>query len=140
MDSKSSVNVFNNNKYITRIHKAKKLLKLHFNAECVQINQKGWFSRIEVWYHPKGITNIFSLKTLKQHHHVTDDSQDKGEAMLGYPSKKDFESMVYANFITNCPVTPENVAHAYKHFSVNVTGLKGKTVCQELEQVVVDYF
>ena len=29
-----------------------------------------------MWYHPKGIVNILSLKTLKNRHHVTYNSKD----------------------------------------------------------------
>ena len=77
IDSESSVDVFNNEKYLTRICKVEKPLMLHCNAGCILINQKCWFGLIEVWYYPKGIVNILSLKTLKQCHHVTDDSPDR---------------------------------------------------------------
>ena len=30
------------------------------------MTHKGWFSGIEVWYHPKTISNILSLMTLKR--------------------------------------------------------------------------
>ena len=36
------------------------------------------------------------------------------QAMLGYPSKKDFKGMVHANLIANCPMTPENISHAHQ--------------------------
>ena len=39
--------------------------------------QKGWFGKIEVWYHSKGITNILSLKTLNKWHHVTYERKDR---------------------------------------------------------------
>ena len=35
------------------------------------------------------------------------------QAMLGHKSRKDFESMVHANLIANCPVTPENITHVF---------------------------
>ena len=40
------------------------------------MTQKGWLGGIEVWYDQKGITNILSLKTLKNQHNVTYVSKD----------------------------------------------------------------
>ena len=36
------------------------------------------------------------------------------QAMLGHPSRKDFESMVHANLIANCRMTQENIFHAFQ--------------------------
>ena len=59
------MDIFNSKSYLAQIHKVKKPLKLHCNAGCVYIDQKGWFEEIEVWYYPKCIANILWLKTLK---------------------------------------------------------------------------
>jgi len=59
--------------------------------------------------------------------------------MLGHPSRKDYKSMVFANLIANCPVTPENISHAHKLVGENLAGLRGKTVRRKPEQVVTDY-
>ena len=59
------------------VHKAKKPLKLHCNAEHTYVYKKGWFGDIEVWYHQKGITNILSIKSLMKQHHFTYDSKDR---------------------------------------------------------------
>ena len=61
------------------------------------------------------------------------------QAMLGHQSRKDYESMVHANLIANCPVTPSNISHAHKLFGENLAGLRGKTVHRKPEQVVMDY-
>ena len=58
--------------------------------------------------------------------------------MLRYSSKKDFERTVCANLIAHCSFIPENVTHAHTFFGENITGLRGKTVCQKLEQMVMD--
>ena len=76
INSESSIDIFNNPKLLTEIHQVKKPLKLHCYAGNIQVTQKGRFDRIEVWYHPKGIANILSLKTLKKRHHVTYDRND----------------------------------------------------------------
>ena len=189
IDSESSVDILNNAELLTSIHQAKKSLKMHCNAGYIHVTQKGWFGGIAVWYHPEGIVNILSFKTLKNRHHVTYKSRDresvfkvhtthrvvefmpqesrlhyldlKGnkeagialvttirenfegyikkqvegginarqfQAMLGHPSRKDYKSMVCANLIANCPVTPENISHAHKLFSEKLAGLIGKTI------------
>ena len=61
------------------------------------------------------------------------------QAVLGHPSKKDYESMVHANLIANCSVTPENISNTHKLFGENLARLRGKTVQKEPEQVVMDY-
>ena len=50
------------------------------------------------------------------------------QAMLGHPSRKDFKSMVHANLIANCHVTPEYISHAHQFFGENLAGLRGKTL------------
>ena len=35
------------------------------------------------------------------------------QALLGHPSRKDFEGMVHANLIAHRPVTPENISHVH---------------------------
>ena len=68
INSESSVAIFNNADLLTKIHQVKKPLQLHCNAGNIQVTEKGWFGEIEVWCHLKGITNILSLKTLKNRH------------------------------------------------------------------------
>ena len=46
--------------------------------------------------------------------------------MLGYPSKKDFESMVHAILIANYPATPENATDAHELLGENVAGLRAR--------------
>ena len=65
IDSESSMDIFTNKDYLKGVHKAKKPLKFHCNAGHIYIYEKGWFGNIEVWYYPKGIANIISLKTMK---------------------------------------------------------------------------
>ena len=77
IDSKSSVDIFNNADFPTKIHRAKKPLKLPCNKGCIDVTHNGWFRKIEVWYHPKGIANILSLKTLKKRHYVKYHSYDR---------------------------------------------------------------
>ena len=71
------MDVLNNAEYFMSIHKAKKPLKLHSNAGCVMVTEKGCFRGNEVWHQPKKIPNILSWKTLKKRHHVTYNSKDR---------------------------------------------------------------
>ena len=81
INSESSVDIFNNSELLTNIHPAKKPLKLHCNAGYIHMTQKGWFGGIELRFHPKGIANIMSLKTLKKRHHITYDSKEEMESL-----------------------------------------------------------
>ena len=47
IDSKSSVDIFNNRKFLTGIHKVKKPLELHCYSGCVHVDQKGWFVKLK---------------------------------------------------------------------------------------------
>ena len=58
IESKSSVDIFNNAELLTDMYPAKKPLEYHCNASYIHVTEKGWFGEIEVWYHPKGIANI----------------------------------------------------------------------------------
>ena len=76
IDSEISIDIFNNKDYLKGIYMQKRPLKLHYNAGHIYV-KKGWFDDIEVWYHPKSIANILSLKTFKKQHHVTYVSKDR---------------------------------------------------------------
>ena len=47
INSKSSVDIFNNAELLTDIHPVKKPLKLHCNAGYIHVTQKGWFGEIK---------------------------------------------------------------------------------------------
>ena len=78
IDSQSTIDVFKNREYLTDIKTVKKGCKIQCNAGIVMVNKKGMFGSIPVWYHPEGVANILSLKTLKNKCHVTYDSNDEG--------------------------------------------------------------
>ena len=61
------------------------------------------------------------------------------QVMLDHPSRKDFESMVCANLIADCPVTPEHISHTHQLLGENLAGLRGKSVQKKPEHVVMDY-
>ena len=49
---------------------AGKPCRIQCNAGTVQVTNKGMFGNVPVWYHPEGMLNILSLKTLKEKYHA----------------------------------------------------------------------
>ena len=78
IDSQRTIDVFKNKTYLTDINTAGKPCRVQCNAGMIQVSKKGMFGNIPVWYHPKGVANILSLKILKEKYHVTYDSNVKG--------------------------------------------------------------
>jgi hypothetical protein len=61
------------------------------------------------------------------------------QAMLGNPSKKDFQGLVSGNLILNCPITRANTSNACKTFGPDLASIHGKTVQRTPAPVVADY-
>ena len=51
-------------------------MQLNFNAGSIKTKQKGEYRRVEAWYMPKGIANIFSMNEKEKLHHIIYDSID----------------------------------------------------------------
>ena len=49
---------------------------MNCNAGIIKTNRKGGYGRVEAWYMPKGISNIFSINEIEKLHHITCDSID----------------------------------------------------------------
>ena len=45
------------------------------------------------------------------------------QALLGYPSRKDFKNIMHAQLIANCPITQNYIANAYAIFGDNLAGI-----------------
>ena len=52
----------------------------------------------------------------------------KLQTMLGHPSQRDFERMVHADLIANCPMTEKDVSNGYALFGQNLADLRRKPV------------
>ncbi len=63
----------------------------------------------------------------------------RAQAMLGNPSKRDFQGMVSGNIIPNCPITWSNISSKGKIFGPDLASMRGKTVRWMLAPVVADY-
>ena len=51
-------------------------MQLNCNAGSINTNRKGEYGRVEAWYTPKGISNIFSMNEIEKLHRITYDSID----------------------------------------------------------------
>ena len=59
--------------------------------------------------------------------------------LLGFPSLRDFKSMVCDNLIKICPISEQDVTNALKIYGPDIASLKGKTVRRAAPVVRTDY-
>jgi hypothetical protein len=63
----------------------------------------------------------------------------EAQAMLGNPSKKDFQGLVSSNLIPNCPITRADISNARNFFGPDLASIHEKTVQRMPAPIVVDY-
>ncbi len=63
----------------------------------------------------------------------------QGQALLGNPSKKDYQGMVSSNMIKNCPISTSDVSNARAIFGLDLASVRGKTVRRTPAPVVAEY-
>ena len=71
LDNCSTITAFKNAKYICNIKTQKKGMQVNCNAGSIKTNRKGEHKRVESWYMPKGIANIFSMNEIEKLHRIT---------------------------------------------------------------------
>ena len=78
LDNQSTVDVFHNHELLTNIRvSANGHMDIHCNAGITTTNLVGDLNGYgTVWFHPKGIANILSLKKVKEKYQVTFDSEN----------------------------------------------------------------
>ncbi len=76
LDGCSTVTAFKSKKYLESIRTLKSEIKNNCNAGAVTTNQMGSYGRMNVWYIPEGIANLFSMHELEKMYHITYDSLD----------------------------------------------------------------
>jgi len=83
LDNQSTVDVFQNRRFLTNIRDSGKTMKIHCNAGTATTRLIGDLPGYgEVWFHPKGIANILSLSKVKEKHRVTFDSANGNKFMV----------------------------------------------------------
>ncbi len=58
---------------------------------------------------------------------------------MGNPTDKEFKGMVHERFITDCPVTVQDVENANCIFGLDLANFRGKTIRTKLEHVRIEY-
>ena len=71
LDNCSTVTAFNTAKYIRNIKTKKKGIQVNCNARSIKTNRKREYGRVEAWYMPKGVVNIFSMNEIEKLHCIT---------------------------------------------------------------------
>ena len=74
LDGCSTVTAFKNDKFLKEIRTVLGGIKINCNAGAVLTNMKGKFGRLNAWYLPDGIANIFSMHELEKLYRITYDS------------------------------------------------------------------
>ncbi len=106
----STVTAFKSKKYLKGVKMLARGIRINCNARAVTTNCKGTYKKLQVWYLPKGIANIFSMHKLEKTYCITYDSWDRYYAMHTPRGKvlfyKDKQGLPYVNLMM---LVPENV-------------------------------
>ena len=95
LDNQSTTDIFCNKNLLTNIHKSDDSTKIVTNRGTLTTDLKGTLQDYgKVWYHPKAITNILSLKNICKRYYITFDSRNKSQFMVHKPEGDRIFSMV----------------------------------------------
>ena len=70
LDQCSTVTAFKTDKYLTGVKTVRNGIKINCNAGAVTTNEMWLFGRLNVWYIPNGIANIFLMHEHKKHYRI----------------------------------------------------------------------
>ena len=90
LDSQSTVDIFCNPQLLKKIRRTPEGMRVHCNAGSHLTNLVGDLpGHGTVWYDPKAIANILSLRQVQDHYHITYDSSHQ-KFIITKPSGKEF--------------------------------------------------
>ena len=92
---------FKSGKYLKGVKTLAQGIRINCNVGSVTTNRKGTYGKLQVWYLPKGMANIFSMHKLEKMYRITYDSWDgyyaihtpRGEVLF----YKDEQGLPYIN-------------------------------------------
>jgi hypothetical protein len=76
LDGCSMVTAFKSKKYLEGIWTLRNRIKINCNVGAVTTNEMGSYGRMNMWYIPEGIANIFSMHELEKMYRITYNSLD----------------------------------------------------------------
>ncbi len=76
MDGCLTVRGFKMDKYLKNLETVQRGIKINSRAGAVTTHQQGTYGRLNVWYIPSRIANIFSMHELEQQYRITYNSYD----------------------------------------------------------------
>jgi hypothetical protein len=87
LDNQSTVDLFCNRKLVSRVWKTDESMTVHGNGGTISTKMKAHITNYgDVWFDTKAITNILSLKNVREKCHVTYDSHKEGSFIVHKPN------------------------------------------------------
>ena len=99
LDCQSTVDLFCNRKLVSRVWESAKPMTVHGNGGNLSTNLKAHVTNYgDVWFHPKAITNILSLKNVREKFRVTYESPGgESDFVVHKPNGIDIHFVMHAD-------------------------------------------
>jgi hypothetical protein len=98
LDNQSTVDLFCNRKLVSRVWRTEDSMTVHGNGSTLTTQYKAHIKNYgDVWFHSKALTNILSLKNVRDKYHVTYDSLGDGPSKVHKPNGVDVHFVMHAD-------------------------------------------